>query len=145
MACPKSSLQTQGGFPSKFLSHLESRHFSINSCPGCSSCSLCCSSGPCLTLTISHHTGQALTRIPKILCPTSYHLCIMSQTGVLFRHYGHPMRFAGLMSPTSQRGEQIPQKYVPLFWLLGAQWVDQAAVESSNKFPFPFLPRLTVG
>lgn len=69
----------------------------------------------------------------------------MSQTGVLFRHYGHPMRFAGLMSPTSQRGEQIPQKYVPLFWLLGAQWVDQAAVESSNKFPFPFLPRLTVG
>lgn len=80
MACPKSSLQTQGGFPSKFLSHLESRDFCISSCPVCSFCSQCCSSGPCLTLTISYH---------KILCPTSYHLGTISQTGV-FVHYGHP-------------------------------------------------------
>lgn len=108
MACPKSSLQTQGGFPSKFLSHLESRDFCISSCPVCSFCSLCCSSGPCLTLTISHHTGQALTRITK---SSAQLLTILAPVPRLeYLRYGHPCEVCWLNpSFTTEKGTK-PQK-----------------------------------
>lgn len=113
MACPKSILQAQGGFPSKFLFHLKSRHFCISSCPVCSSCSQCCSSGPCLTLTISHHTGQALTRITK----SSAHLLTIWAPFPRLEYCSGtmalPVWFAGFIPLTSQRGDQNPQKYVP--------------------------------
>lgn len=142
MACPKSSLQTQEGFPSKFLSHLESRDFCISSCPVCSFCSQCCFSGPCLTLTISHHTGQTLERITKSPAQLLTIWAPFPRLDYCLGTMATPVRFAGLIPPTSQRGEQNSPKHIPLVSaaaphsFLGPNGSTKQLWKAITRFPF---------
>lgn len=74
------------------LSHLESRHFCISSCPICSSCSQCRSSDPLPNPENPPSHWPSPHKNQKILCSTSYHLGTISQTGVFYRCYGHHLR-----------------------------------------------------